>query len=130
MPKFIFNRLVRDNLRHAYAELGQKAVYKKLSKREHISELKRKVIEEVKEIPEDGPISELIEEIADLQQVIDDMKKLIGISDEQVDVAKKQKFDKKGGFIEGTFVETLELEENDEWVEYYRRKPDVHKEVK
>ena len=42
MPKFIFNKLVRDKLRQEYERMNQKAVYRRLTPDEHATELKRK----------------------------------------------------------------------------------------
>ena len=54
---------------------------------------------------------------------------LKNISQDQVDKIRLAKLDKKGGFKHATFIENLELDENDEWVKYYRDKPAVFREV-
>ncbi len=123
MPKFIFNKLIRDKLRDEYERVGQKAVYRALSKTDHIKELKRKIIEEANEIPAEGHLDDAIGEIADVQQALNDLIKLLGVSNEQIEAVTQKKFDKKGGFTGATFVETLEMDENDEWAEYYRADP-------
>jgi len=125
MPTFQLNKLVRDKLREIYASLNQKAKYKKLTSREHKRQLIRKITEEADEIDINSSISEVTDEIADLRQVLDDMMLLYGISEEQVKNSQKVSFDKKGGFIGGTYVETLELSDDDEWVDYYRKRPDI-----
>lgn len=129
MPKFIFNKLVRDKLRAEYEKTNQKAVYRTLSKDEHTQELKNKIIEETQEIPIKGSKEDMTSELADIQQVIDDIAKIHGISIGSVQEIKQKKFAKKGGFSEATFVETLELTDDDEWVEYYRKEPDVFREI-
>ena len=125
MPTFHLNKLVRDKLREIYAGLNQKAKYKKLTSREHKGQLIRKITEEANEIDIDSSISEITDEIADLYQVLEDMMLLYGISEEQVKNSQRVSFDKKGGFIGGTYIETLELPDDDEWVSYYRKKPDI-----
>jgi predicted house-cleaning noncanonical NTP pyrophosphatase (MazG superfamily) len=125
MPTFQLNKLVRDKLREIYAGLNQKAKYKKLTPREHKRQLIRKITEEANEIDIDSSISEITGEIADLRQVLDDTMSLYGISEEQVKASQRISFDKKGGFIIGTYVETLELTDDDEWVDYYRKRPDI-----
>lgn len=129
MPKFILNKLVRDKLRDEYERMGQKASYRALSPDEHMAELKRKIIEEAKEIPEGATADQTISEIADIQQAINDLKDIKNITDEQVETARAVKFDKKGGFSGATFVESLELQVGDEWIEYYRREPSTYIEV-
>jgi predicted house-cleaning noncanonical NTP pyrophosphatase (MazG superfamily) len=129
VPIFIFNKLIRDKLRGEYERMGQKATYRTLSKIEHAKQLKQKIIEETKEIPLDGSIEDITSEIADVRQALDDLATVNGISEGQISDAKQRKFDKKGGFSAGTFVETLELADDDEWVEYYRKSPDIFAEV-
>ena len=129
MPKFKLDKLVRDNLRNIYASIGQKAKYRKLTLDGHKSQLVRKIIEEVQEIQISDPISDITDEIADIRQVLDDLMGLYGISELDVKTTQQKTYDKKGGFSEGTYVETLELADDDEWVEYYRKRPDIFPEV-
>ena len=129
MPKFKLNKLVRNKLREQYESDGQKAIYKKLSLSEHKLALKNKIIEEVSEIKLDDQLPNIISEIADVQQAIDDLKGLYNINSEQIDSVKKSKLDKKGGFAGGVFVETLELNDDDEWIDYYRKQPDIFPEI-
>ena len=131
MPKFIFNKLVRDKLRAEYEKMNQKAVYRELSPSEHTEQLKNKIIEEAREISAESSKDEIVSELADIQQVIDDIAQVHGISPDLVQETKLKKYEKKGGFSEATFVETLELtDDDDEWVEYYRKSPNIFKEIK
>lgn len=129
MPKFVFNKLVRDKLRAEYEKMNQKAVYRELSSAEHTEQLKNKIIEETREISAGSSKDEIVGELADIQQVLDDIAQVHGISLESIQEAKLKKLAKKGGFSEATFVETLELTDDDEWVEYYRKSPDIFKEI-
>ena len=129
MPTFIFNKLIRDKLKAEYVKLDHKATYKKLSETELFEALKQKIIEEAKEIPADGSKEEIASELADVQQVLDDLATRAGITIEEIMNAKQKKFEKKGGFSEGLFVEKVELHPNDEWVAYYRRSPEKYEEI-
>jgi len=130
MPRFELNKLVRDKLRDEYGCMEQIAVYKELSPEEHKTYLIKKIIEEALEIETDKPVDEIINEIADLQQVIDDLAVICNITKDQISFAQKHRYDLKGGFSGGVFVETLELKDDDLWVEYYRKRPDVFIEEK
>lgn len=124
MPSFRFNKLVRDKLPEMYGELNQKIVSRRLVGRELLIQLRAKLVEESAEIPiEDDDREAIIREISDAKQAIKDMQELLNITDEEVEAARLEKFDKKGGFLDGVFVELIELEDNDEWVEYYRKEP-------
>ena len=129
MPSFILNKLIRDKIKDDYARLGQKAVFKKLDTLEHQKALISKIIEETNEINIDESDDKIAGEIADLQQVISDFMILKNISSLQVEQLRQAKFDKKGGFLNGDFVDTIELADDDEWVEYYRQHPDVFPEI-
>jgi predicted house-cleaning noncanonical NTP pyrophosphatase (MazG superfamily) len=129
MPTFIFNKLIRDKLKDEYEKMGQVATYKMLSSAELLDALKQKMIEEAKEIPSDGSRDDILAELADVQQVIDDTAHHVGITLAEIESAKTKKIEKKGGFSEGLYVERLELKDDDEWVEYYRKNPDLFEEL-
>ena len=129
MAKFILDKLIRDKLRAEYERLNQKAVYRTLSKSELAEALKQKLIEEAKEIDVSDRQS-IVEEVADAYQVLEDMLTVNSISFEEVQKVKLAKFEKKGGFTDATYIETLELADDDEWNDYYRKHPDLFKEIK
>ena len=129
MPKFIFNKLIRDKLCDEYVRLDQTAEYRELSKVEFSKELANKIIEEVKEIPVDGTKEEITAELADAQQAIDDLMHHHNVTSDDVALVQKKKFDKKGGFSEGNFVVSLDLKDDDEWVAYYRKSPEKFEEI-
>jgi len=128
MAKFILNKLIRDKLRGEYEKMNQKAEYRALSPTEFAEALKQKLIEEANEIDVSDRQS-IIGEVADVYQVLEDMLAANNISVEEVQNTKNAKFAKKGGFAEGTYIETLELSDNDDWNDYYRKHPDLYKEI-
>jgi predicted house-cleaning noncanonical NTP pyrophosphatase (MazG superfamily) len=129
MPTFILNKLVRDKLVDDFERMNQKASYRSLTREEHVEALKSKIIEEVKEIPADGETEDLVTELADLQQVLDDLKVLMNVTDEQVDDVQWHKYDKKGGFLAGRYVTSIELQDDDPWLAYYRDHPELFPET-
>ena len=108
--------------------MNQKATYRQLNKETFAEALKSKLIEEANEIDATDKES-VINELADIYQVVEEMIKLYEISPEEVGKVKVAKYDKKGGFEGANFVETLELSDNDEWNDYYRKSPEVFKEL-
>lgn len=128
MPTFRFNKLIRDKLEQEYIRLDHKATYKKLSDKELLEALKQKIIEEANEIPVDGPRDEIIGELADVQQVLDDIAVRFAINKEEIADSKQKKFERKGGFSKGLYVEKVEIPE-DEWATYYRQSPDKYEEL-
>ena len=129
MPTFVFNKLIRDKLRQEYVKLQQQAIYKELTESELLEALRQKIIEEANEIPVNGSKEAITSELADIQQVIDDIALKSGITKQEIASVKQKKFEKKGGFKEGLFVEKIILSDDDEWNEYYRQDPEKYKEI-
>jgi predicted house-cleaning noncanonical NTP pyrophosphatase (MazG superfamily) len=129
MPKFILHKLVRDKLVQEYETLHQNPVYMPLTHPQHLEALKRKVLEELTEVPLDSSVEQFEKEIADVQQAINDLITVKGGSADAIKGIQQKKFEKKGGFTGGTFLESLELAEDDPWTTYYRDTADRHKEV-
>lgn len=128
MPTFRFSKLVRDKIVDRQIAAGAKPVYRQLSVTEHKRELVRKIIEEAKEITQADP-KEIAAEIADVQQAIDDLRQLYGLKSEDILRAQDIKNQKNGAFKRGIFVEYVEVTEDDEWADYYRRNADRYPEV-
>ena len=129
MPKFKFNKLVRDEIVEKQVASGAKPSYRQLTVSEHERELVNKIIEEAKEIllsDREG----IVDEIADVQQAIDDLKEKLSLTDEAVAIAQAKKQDKNGAFKKGLYIDYIELDESDPWVEYYRSNADNYPEIK
>ncbi|MGB4758646.1 MAG: nucleoside triphosphate pyrophosphohydrolase [Candidatus Saccharimonadales bacterium] len=129
MPKFIFNKLVRDKLPELYESIHQKITVRALSSGEYSAELCTKLVEEARELSAAHSKDAVINELADIYQVAEDLMVHYNIEKAQVDKIKTNKKADKGSFSEGVFVETIELAENDKWVDYYRRNPKKYPEI-
>jgi len=128
MVTFRLNKLVRDNYIKIYEQAGQKTVHRLLNQSELKKALLRKLAEEVGELSENE--EKLIEELADIEQVLNDIKAVYGLDSGSVEAAKQAKLVRKGGFQKGVYVETLTLNDGDGWVAYYRSKPEHFIEIK
>lgn len=128
MPKFQFAKLVRDKIIENQLQSGATPVYRQLSPDEHKQELVRKIAEEAAEIIH-VPADEVAMEIADVQQAIDDLCTLYGVSTDDVKAAQQRKNEKNGAFKQGFYVEYVELDENDPWADYYRKNADRYPEL-
>jgi predicted house-cleaning noncanonical NTP pyrophosphatase (MazG superfamily) len=128
MPKFKFAKLVRDKIVEHQIASGARPVYYQLDSREHKLELVKKILEEAQEIAE-ADEDEVAGEIADVQQAIDDLKLLFGLSDADIATAQEIKNVKSGPFRKGVFVDYVEVDEDDKWVKYYRKNVDRYPEI-
>lgn len=128
MPKFIFNKLVRDKIVDQQIASGADPEYYKLDPTEHAEALVAKILEEAQEIPVSDR-AEAIKEIADVQQALDDLKTVLGLDSQDIANAQAVKNERAGAFAEGLFVESVTVDEGDKWVDYYRKNADKYPEV-
>ncbi len=129
MPTFIFQKLVRDNLLQIYRDLQQQAEYVRLEGAELQQALQQKLQEEVVELLAcDATDREAVQaELADIAQVLQDMG-IVHTTSAEVEAIRARKYAKKGGFEKGIFVETITLNPDDPWVDYYRNEPEKYPE--
>lgn len=132
MPKFRFNKLIRDNMPELFAKSNQTVEYKTLTEEELRQAMIDKLIEEVKELRRSFEKSkdEIAEELSDLQQLIDDIRAESGITQEELSKLKNSKKLEKGGFRKGIYAKTIQLQDDDKkWVKYYRSRPIQYPEI-
>ena len=129
MPEFELKKLVRSKLIDEYEKSGQKVVVRELSMSSRKKELIRKIIEEVQEIDLASSRNDIAAEFADVNQAVGDLMVLCGVDQDKVELIRQEKLDKKGDFLSGDYIETIELDEDDRWVDYYRQSPDIFHEI-
>jgi predicted house-cleaning noncanonical NTP pyrophosphatase (MazG superfamily) len=129
MPTFKFAKLVRDKIVDHQIAAGAKPVYRQLTPEDHKRELVNKIIEEAAEISQARP-EDVIAEIADVQQALDDLKERYDVTDQDVKSAQSKKNEKNGAFKKGLFVDSVEVGEDNQWVEYYRKNADRYPEIR
>ncbi len=94
-----YPKLVRDNIPEIiYQHDGIQVPTRVLDDREYEWHLRKKVVEEATELREATSDEHLLEEIVDVQELIDTLKRLKGISDQQVTDVMDQKRAVGGGF--------------------------------
>ncbi len=126
MRKFKFAKLVRDKILEQTASHAIKVESRTLDRREYIEELKKKLKEEAKELL-NAKEDELTGELADVQEILDYLLKELNISKKELNKKQTEKIEKSGAFKNKTFIETVTITENDEWLDYYQEK---YKELK
>ena len=102
-----YDKAVRDKIPDIIKESGNSCNIKKLSNDEFLSELEKKLREEVEEYLE----SKSVEELADAIEVIYRIAELKGTSKEKLEMLREEKASKRGKFNENLFlVDTTEEE--------------------
>lgn len=102
--KIAYNKLVRDNIPSIIENEGRKAIIRKLDKAETITNLERKLAEEVEEYIEDKTVDEL----ADILEVLYALCEINGITREQLEQVRQSKAQERGAFKNGLFLEYVE----------------------
>lgn len=123
---FRLNKLVRDNIVGLNEEFGARVDYTTLEGSELQRALVAKMIEEAGELLES---KRPLEEIADLQEALDQFLANAGITKEEVVATQKDKNTQNGAFTNGHFVEALTLPEGNEWIDYYVADPEKYPEI-
>lgn len=99
----VYNKLVRDKIPEIITKDNKKAITKILNDEDYLTELNRKIQEEVKEYSE----SNNIEELADIVEVIYGILDAKNISIEEFENVRKSKVQKRGAFKEKIFLEKV-----------------------
>jgi predicted house-cleaning noncanonical NTP pyrophosphatase (MazG superfamily) len=133
MPKFIFNKLIRDKLWDIMKGRGVTIEEKDLTPDEFIYALKNKLKEESDEVFEAKTTEELKEEIADVQEVLIALCKAADFNMQEIEEIRQKKNEKKGGFNISKLGLTVTFEENTdklkEFADYLRKDPKKYPEV-
>lgn len=125
---FKFNKLVRDNIVDRQIATGALPHYHQLNDAQHKLALIHKIAEEAQEIMQAG-LADVADEIADVQQALDDLKQKFGLSDAAIAAAQTAKNNKNGPFQKGIFIDFVEVADDDVWVAYYRKNADRYPEI-
>ena len=93
-----YPKLVRDKIPEIIEQNGGEAPFRTLAEDEFFGYLKKKATEEAGELAASDTDSNLLEEMADLREVLDTIARLKGFTPEQVTQVQDEKRAKRGGF--------------------------------
>lgn len=127
--KFKQNKLWRDKAVDLMENMGSKIHWHKLNDIEFVSELKVKFIEESQEVYNAKSKQELMEELADVLEVIDAFASVYNFSFKDIVEIKNRKHQKRGGFLERKFVSIAEHLEDSFGEKYCLADPGKYPEV-
>jgi predicted house-cleaning noncanonical NTP pyrophosphatase (MazG superfamily) len=100
----IYKKLVRDKIPDIIKASGSTPVTRTLNDEEYLDALRKKLVEEASEA-RDNPI---VEELADIKEVIMTISKVKGYTAEEIEEARLAKFKKRGGFDKRIFLESTD----------------------
>ncbi len=106
----VYNKLIRDRILQIIERDGKKPYWRVLGKKKFLKELKKKILEEAREVIEAKTKKEIINEIVDLYQLLDTLSLELGLK--QSEIRKQQKIKNKN---RGTFKKKLFLIKTEEY---------------
>ena len=116
-----YNKLVRDKIPQNIESKGKKCSYYILEEDKYKKELDKKLLEEANEFI----IDHSVEEMADLLEVIESIKKTHNLKKEEIEKVRLEKKEKKGGFEEKLYLVEVEEETNNEVED--KNKENIHR---
>jgi len=101
--RYYHRKLVRDGIPELIKSNGDEAEVKKLSEKEYERELRKKLVEEAKELAW-APQEELVNELADVLELLKTISAQYDIDFREVERYRVEKRRKRGGFSKKLFV--------------------------
>lgn len=103
-----YNKLVRDRILEIIEAEGLSYNSRILEKDEHLTEIKKKLYEEVKEFDETTNEEDAVEELADILELIHAALKVYNKSFDDLETVRVNKKEKRGGFDKGLYLIDVE----------------------
>lgn len=129
MKRFKTNILVRDNRLKDMQNAGLTVNYKILDDSEYQQELKQKLVEESTEALLTTNRHDLVEELSDVMEVFEHLLESSNISMDEIRKIKENKKQKVGGFQQKIKTFSVEMNEDNTEVEYYKNRPNKYPEI-
>lgn len=102
--EIVYNKLIRDRIPEITLADGWISQTKVLNKKEYILELRKKMLEEAKELNEGSGHDNLIEELADIQEIIEAILETKNVKFSEFRKIQSKKRQKRGGFEKRLFL--------------------------
>ncbi|MBT4855945.1 nucleoside triphosphate pyrophosphohydrolase [bacterium] len=127
--KFKQHKLWRDNAVNFIEQRGSKVTWTRLNDEEFSEQIKLKLMEEAEEVCAAKDKLELIEELADVLEVIDSFCEVNKFTLQDVMDKQKQKHQERGGFEGRKFVSVAEHPEGGYGEKYCLAAPEKYPEI-
>ena len=130
MRIFKQNKLWRDKIVDMRQRLGSKLNWRRLNDAEFDQQLRIKLVEEADEVVAAKNRKELIEELADIYEVIDALIEVNHISHDEIRAEQTKKREERGDFSGRRFVDTVQHPAGTSGESYCLANPEKYPEIK
>ncbi|MBN1783520.1 MAG: nucleoside triphosphate pyrophosphohydrolase [Alphaproteobacteria bacterium] len=130
MKTFKAEMLIRDKRLKWMHDRDFHVNYRQLSEGEFETHLRKKLVEESNEVLLEKTQEGLIEEIADVMEVIEYLMKLRNISKQDIQKAKDKKQEKLGRFDDRIYTRSISIAEDNPNIAYYLHNAHKYPEIK
>lgn len=100
----VYNKLVRDRIPQIIEQSNKKFTTRTLEPSEHLTEIKKKLEEEVQEFQETTNAQDALEELADILELIHAALPIHGATYEELEKIRIAKKEKRGGFEQRIYL--------------------------
>jgi len=105
MEKIVnYNKLIRDKIPEIIKDAGWTPIVKVLNKKQYLTALKKKVLEEAEELIKARSKEDITNEIVDIQELLDALASEIGLTKSEIKNQQKVKNKKRGVFRKRLFL--------------------------
>ncbi len=122
LKSFKVEKLIRDHLPCMMRAKGIVVHERVMEQEEFIQRLKEKLLEEADEVKQASHADELLEELADVLEVIQTLSAAAGLSMRQIEDKRIEKRNSRGGFEGRVFNHRVDMEEDNQAIAYYLNK--------
>lgn len=130
MKKFATNILIRNNRLAIMEKNGLTVNYEILSDSDYLIELKKKLLEEAREVFEAETSQDLKVELIDVMEVLEHLIDFYAFDEKELRKIKEDKQTKIGKFDKKIKTHSVEMPDDHEEVSYYLSKPNKYPEIK
>lgn len=127
--RFKFEKLIRNKLPDRMRSQKIQIFAHPIEKEEYILQLKNKLLEETTEVKKTEETQEILEELADLLEVIHALSLALGFSIEKIEALRTEKKSEKGGFDNSHFISHIEIAADSDRLSYFQNQPLKYPEI-
>jgi predicted house-cleaning noncanonical NTP pyrophosphatase (MazG superfamily) len=124
--RFKVEKLIRDRVPTILCEKGITVHHRQMEKKEFLQRLKEKIQEEAEEVKLAEGTEDLLEELADVLEVIHATVAAVGSTIGDVEELRVRKREQRGGFDLRLYGVRFDMEENHPDISYFVRQPDKY----